>query len=83
MCFSLAWIEQLCVWLIVVCAVVAIIRLLVPFLTGMIIGVPVVGQIINIVLWAVVAIMVVYIVFALLSCLLGAGGGLMHFPASR
>lgn len=79
-CFSLGWIEQLCIWLIVVCAVVAIIRLLVPYLTGLI-GIPLVGQIINIVLWAVVAIMCVYIIFALLSCLLGAGGGLMHFPA--
>jgi hypothetical protein len=78
-CFSLGWIENLCVWLIVVCAVVAIIRLLVPFLTGLI-GMPIVAQIINIVLWAVVAIMAVYIIFALLSCLLGAGGGLMHFP---
>jgi hypothetical protein len=78
MCFTLSWIEQLCVWLIMVIAVVAILRLLVPFLTGMI-GIPVVGQFINIVLWAVVAIMCVYIIFALLSCLLG-GGGLLHFP---
>jgi hypothetical protein len=52
----------------------------VPFLTGLI-GFPIVGQIINIVLWAVVAIMCVYIIFALLACLLGSGGGLMHFPA--
>jgi hypothetical protein len=78
MCFSMAWIEQLCIWLIMVIAVVAIIRLLVPFLTGMI-GIPIVAQIINIVLWAVVAIMCVYIIFALIGCLLG-GGGLMHFP---
>jgi len=77
-CFSLGWIEQLCVWLIIIIAVVSIINLLVPFLTGLI-GFPVVGQIINIVLWAFVAIMVVYIIFSLLGCLLGAGGGL-HFP---
>lgn len=82
MCFSLAWIQQLCVWLIVVFAVVAIIRLLVPYLTGLI-GVPIIAQIINIVLWAFVAIMIVYIVFALLGCLLGAGGGLLHFPTGR
>lgn len=78
MCFSLGWLEQLCVWLIVVVAVVTIIRLLVPFLTGLI-GLPIVGQIINIVLWAVVAIMCVYIVFELIGCLLG-GGGMLHFP---
>lgn len=79
MCFSLAWIEQLCVWLIVIGALVAIIRLLVPYLTGIVPAI--VAQIINIVLWAVVAIVVVYIVFALISCLLGAGGGLHLLPA--
>ena len=77
-CFSLGWIEQLCIWLIVVCAVVAIIRLLVPFLTGMI-GIPLVAQIINIVLWCVVAVMCCYVCFALLECVLSAGGPL-HFP---
>jgi len=78
MCFSLGWLEQLIVWLIIVFAVVALIRLLVPYLAGLI-GIPLVAQIINIVLWAVVAIMCVYIIFALLSCLLGAGG-LVHLP---
>lgn len=62
-----------------VIAIVAIMKLLVPYLTGLI-GVPVIGQIISIVLWAVVAIMCVYIIFALISCLLGSGGGLMTFP---
>jgi hypothetical protein len=81
MCFSMAWIEQLCIWLIMVISVVAIIRLLVPYLTGLI-GVPIVAQIINIVLWAVVAIMCVYIIFALIGCLLG-GGGILHFPTGR
>lgn len=79
-CFSLAWLQQLCIWLIVVVAVVAIIRLLVPYLTSLI-GVPIVAQIINIVLWAVVAIMCVYIIFALISCLLGGGG--LGFPRFR
>jgi hypothetical protein len=79
MCFSLGWIAQLCIWLIVVFAVVQIIRLLLPYLLGLI-GIPLIGQIISIVLWAVVAIMCVYIIFDLLACLLGAGGGLMHMP---
>jgi hypothetical protein len=78
-CLSLGFIEQLCIWLIVVIAIVSIIKLLVPFLTGMI-GIPIVGRIINIILWAIVAILCVYIIFALLACLLGSGGGLMHFP---
>src|SRR6266700_7397702 len=66
-CFSLGWIEQVCIWLIVVIAIVSIIKLLVPLLMGLI-GIPVVAQIINIVLWAVVAIMCVYIIFALIAC---------------
>ena len=78
-CFSLAWIEQLCIWLIMVIAIVSIIKLLVPYLLGLI-GIPLVGQIINIILWAVVAIMCVYIIFTLIGCLVG-GGGIMHFPA--
>jgi hypothetical protein len=77
-CFSLGWIEQLCIWLIIVIAIVSIIKLLVPFLAGLI-GFPIVAQIINIVLWAVVAIMCVYIIFALISCLIGG----MHFPVPR
>lgn len=79
MCFSLAWLQQLCVWLIVLAAVVALIRLLVPWLVGLI-GIPIVGQALNIVLWAVVAIMAVYVVFALIGCLLGMGGSLAPFP---
>lgn len=77
-CFSLPWIEQLCIWLIVVIAVVSIIRLLVPYLTGLI-GIPLVAQIVNIVLWAVVACMAVYIIFALISCLIGG----MHLGLAR
>jgi hypothetical protein len=79
MCFSLGWLEQLFVWLIIVSAVVALIRLLLPYLTSLI-GIPLITQALNIVLWAVVAIMCVYIIFALISCLIGSGGGLLHFP---
>ena len=77
-CFSLGWLEQICIWLIMVAAIVAVIRLLVPYLTGLI-GLPIVAQIVNILLWAVVTIMCVYVIFALLSCLVG-GGGMLHFP---
>lgn len=35
MCFTLGWLEQLIVWLIVIVAVVAIIRLLIPFLDSL------------------------------------------------
>jgi hypothetical protein len=77
-CFSLPWLEQLLVWLVIVCAIVAIIRLLVPWITGMI-GLPIVGQVINIILWAFLAIICIYIIFGLLGCLVGMAGGL-HFP---
>ena len=81
MCFTLPWLEQVLVWLVIVCAIVAIIRLLVPFLTSML-GVPIVGQVVNIILWAIIAIVCIYIIFALLSCLLSMGGGL-HLPTTR
>jgi hypothetical protein len=81
MCFSLAWLEQLIVWLIVVSAVVAIIKLVIPFLDSLT-GMPIIGRILMIVLWAVVAIAVVIIVFGLLSCLLG-GSGTLGFPRLR
>jgi hypothetical protein len=73
MCFSLAWLAQFLVWLVILGAVIAIVKLLVPWLTTFI-GVPILGQIAMIVLYAIVAIIVIYIVFDLLSCLLGFGG---------
>lgn len=61
-------------------AIVAILRLIVPWVLSQL-GIPDVGQVINIILWAVIAIMVIYIVFALLSCL--AGGGFPLLPHGR
>jgi hypothetical protein len=61
--------EQLLIWLVVVAAVVAILRLLLPFVLGQL-GVAgnLIMQVINIVLWAVVLIYVIYFCFALASC---------------
>lgn len=72
-CFSLIWLQQMLIWLIIVCAVVACIRLLIPWVTGFT-GMPIVGQVLNIILWAVIAIMAITIIFNLLSCLVGMGG---------
>lgn len=79
-CFGLQWLEQLFIYIIVVCAIIAIIKLLLPLVFAQL-GGPgsVLVQIINIVLWAVIACFVVYIAFALISCLLG-GGGLSLIP---
>lgn len=75
MCFSLPWLQQLLIYLVVVCAVVGIIKLLIPFVLAQLgAGGTVVAQAINIVLWAVIAIFVIYICFALIACLVGAGG---------
>ena len=77
MCFSLPWLEQLLVWLVIVCAIIAILRLLLPWVAAQL-GIPIIAQVINIILWAVVVIFVIYFCFALLSCL--GGGGLSLFP---
>ncbi len=84
MCFSLSWIEQLLVWLVIIVAVVAILKLLVPFVLSQL-GVAggIIGQIINIALWAFVCILVIYFAFAVIWCLLGSGGGLPLFPHGR
>lgn len=78
MCFSLPWLQQLLINLVIICAVVAIIRLLVPFVVGVLGSAGgVIGQAINIVLWAVIAIFVIYICFGLISCL---GGNFTLMP---
>jgi hypothetical protein len=78
MCFSLAWLEQLVIWLIIVSAIIAVIKLVIPFLDSLT-GFPIIGRVLMIILWAVVAIALVVIIFGLLSCLLG-GSGTLGFP---
>lgn len=81
MCFSLEWLEQLLVWVVIVVAVIAIVRLLVPWVFGQLgAGGSVIAAAVNIVLWAVIAIFVIYICFALISCLLTYGGHLSLLP---
>ena len=76
MCFSIPWLEQLLVWLVIVCAVIMILRLLLPWVAAQL-GIPIVAQVINIVLWAVVVIFVIYFCFALIECLGGGHIGLL------
>ena len=78
-CFSLAWIEQILVWLVIVCAIVGILRLVLPFILNQLgVGGGVIMAAINIVIWAVVAIAVIYACFMLISCLGGGFPGLRH-----
>lgn len=75
MCFSVAFVFQLGIWLVVIGAVYAIIKLVVPFVLSQL-GGPgsLLAQVINIVLWAVMAILVLYLIWDLVECLLGSGG---------
>ena len=68
-CFSIAWLVQLVVWLIIVCAIAAICKLLLPYVFNAL-GVAggVVLQVINIIIVAVVAIFVIYVLYDLISC---------------
>lgn len=80
-CFSLGMLEQMLIWLISICAIIAILKILVPWVLS-IAGVGIPGPlmaILNIFIWAMIAIFVVVFVFQLISCL---GGGL-HMPLYR
>lgn len=81
MCFSIQWWETLFIFLIVIGAAVAIIRLFIPWIVEWT-GYPILGQALNIILKAIIAIMIVIIVFGLLSCLFSIGGGL-KLPSLR
>jgi hypothetical protein len=81
-CFTLQWFEQVLIFCVILGAVYAILKLLIPLVLG---GLPpIIGQVINIVLWAVICILVIYVCFALISCLFSLGGGLGSImPHSR
>lgn len=71
MCFSVAWLIQLLVVLVVLCAVIAILRIWVfPMLAT---ADPRVPATINIVIWAMVAIFVIYVCAELLMCAFSGG----------
>jgi hypothetical protein len=72
-CLNLAFLENLIVWVIIVAAIVAVIKLLLPPLNSFTpFGIPL-GQIVMIILYAIIAILIVYLIFSLLACLLGSG----------
>ncbi len=75
MCFSIAFLFQLLIWLVIVGAVYAIIKLVVPAVMAQF-GGPgsLLAQVINIVLWAVMLIIVLYLIWDLVECLVGSGG---------
>ena len=78
-CFTLGWLQQFLVWCVIVGAIIAIIRLVVPWVMAQV-GIPMLAQIINIILWAVVVIFVIYIVFDMIQCLWSYTGGFSSLP---
>ena len=75
-CFSLAWLEQLLIWIVVVCVVVGIFKLVVPWLLSLFGGPPgggMVFTIISYIIWGLVAIALIIFVFDLLQCSFGLG----------
>lgn len=71
MCFSLGFLEYALIWIVVVIAVVALIRLVFIPLAATPPWGPTLVQALNIVLWAFIAIAVIAIIFDLFSCLMG------------
>ncbi len=69
-CLSLAFLENLLIWLVIIGAVFALVKLLLPLVIAPLGGpAAVIVQALQIVLWAVVAIFVIIVVFDLIACL--------------
>lgn len=75
MCMSLAFFFSLMIWLVVVGAIYAIIKLVIPAVLANF-GGPgtMLAQAVNIILWAFLLIVVLYLIWDLVECLLGSGG---------
>jgi len=74
MCFSAGGIENFLIWLVVVCAVIGVLRILVPWILSLA-GIGVDGQImriINIIIVAFVIVALIIFAFGVFQCL---GGG--------
>jgi hypothetical protein len=76
MCFSLAWLENVLIWAVVVIVVVVLLRLVIgaalPHLGFAGDALVFAARIVSIVVWAVVVIAIIMFVFDLISCLLPA-----------
>lgn len=78
MCFSIAGIANFLIWLVVLCAVIGILKILVPWILSLAgVGVsPPIAQIINILIIAIVIIAVIVVALAIIECAVGGGFGL-------
>lgn len=82
-CFSMAWLMNLLIWVVIAIATyVILIQILLPYLVKKLSpagdvseGLGVLAAVLRTILWAVVIIIVIYVVFALLACLWTFAGG--------
>ena len=78
-CFSLGFWENICILIVLIIAAYRLFGLISPFLLQFLPAIVV--AIIQIVIWAAVAIFCIHVIFDLISCLTGSGGGLgLNFP---
>lgn len=73
-CFSLEYVEHICILIVLIVAAIAIIRIFIPMLIGTVgvaIPAPIV-QLFSILLWAAVVIVGIVLCFDLFRCLIGA-----------
>lgn len=72
MCFSMGWLQSFLIWLVIIAAIFAILKLVIPWVLSKIgVDAGIVIQIMSIILWAFIAIAVIYLAFAAISCLGG------------
>jgi hypothetical protein len=84
MCFSLSWIEALLVNVVIIAVIVGVLRILVPWIIGLlgVVAGPLMA-IINIIIWGIVLIWLIYFVFSLLGCIGGGGLGSLSLSPHR
>jgi hypothetical protein len=85
MCFSWDFIKQCLIFLVVICAIIAILKLIVPYVVsqmGITLGAGwnVIVQVIRIFIWALIAIFIIIFCFEIIACLWSYTGGvpLLH-----
>ena len=75
MCFTLGWLENLLILVVVIAVVIGVLQLLVPWVFSMVgVSLGPVPQIVRMIVIAIIVIAVIIFVFDLLSCVMGSGG---------
>lgn len=73
-CFSLHYFMMLCIFIVLCIGLWRLAALFLPRLLSVLPGIVV--EIIRVIIWVIIAVIAIYIIFGLLSCLLGMAGGL-------